>query len=548
LTGRVVEAATREPIPDARVWGSIGFGNGNWASLGGTVNEHGYFRVPVHGEMIAEGFLTVSRSAGPGQHSVDLTGLGPPAFWHLGDIAIEKVDTKSIRFRVTDSGGTPIEGAIAVDAAQARVKSAPTTADGLGHLDGVPIECKRIRVVALGYRVAEVPVPPAFEATANVVLVSVPTLEVRIRTADGDVPRGIEVTLSAPGQFFVDRGSYGPDRLYASVGASQYSSWGSGPKGTEVNFLPDEAGWVRVTGLSTDASLRLRVKDFLEWPIHEQVLAPLGPSERRAIDIVLPSQPPPFAGLVTDSLGQPLAGARIRLSLTESSSRTYPVDGAGAFRFDGIWVERGSVRISKDGYCPLHVKDFVFPRDGRPAEYRLNPGRDLTVQVVDEGGSAVSAEVSADQAGSPAWDAARIEVGAYLLEDLPQAEVEVCVSVAGRDYTHRVDSRESELIVRVPIHGSLHATVAQGMDPATHRCVVLCPLEQGLPVRRKWVNPKKVGLGPVRIDPVLPGAYEACLQVEEAAVGQGQAVYRDVTPRLPVTISPGAVSEIDLRL
>jgi len=86
------------------------------------------------------------------------------------------------------------------------------------------------------------------------------------------------------------------------------------------------------------------------------------------------------------------------------------------------------------------------------------------------------------------------------------------------------------------------------MDPATHRCVVLCPLEQGLPVRRKWVNPKKVGLGPVRIDPVLPGAYEACLQVEEAAVGQGQAVYRDVTPRLPVTISPGAVSEIDLRL
>jgi len=102
LTGRVVEAATREPIPDARVWGSIGFGNGNWASLGGTVNEHGYFRVPVHGEMIAEGFLTVSRSAGPGQHSVDLTGLGPPAFWHLGDIAIEKVDTKSIRFRVTD--------------------------------------------------------------------------------------------------------------------------------------------------------------------------------------------------------------------------------------------------------------------------------------------------------------------------------------------------------------------------------------------------------------------------------------------------------------
>ncbi len=155
-----------------------------------------------------------------------------------------------------------------------------------------------------------------------------------------------------------------------------------------------------------------------------------------------------FTGTVTDTLGNPIEGAVVKLSINETST----TDGEGQYRLEVNLLQKKTLYVYCKGYAPAW-KGLLAP--GTPAKpkevnFALEPGHWLIVTVVDKEGQPIPLvnvmphfnqrlEVSRLPGHKPLQTD---EQGWVLLEDLPASKVKLNLTgdqLTFKDITTEVD-------------------------------------------------------------------------------------------------------------
>jgi hypothetical protein len=389
--------------------------------------------------------LTVADERGLGSRTIEL-GPGGPFGLDVGDVAI--APRKGATLLVLDDQGKPIRGAVAQSLVLGARVSAPS--DESGRI-GLASSGEPYRIAAWGRAVAQIDVPEAPQASVEVRLAPATILRIRLL---GEAP-GAAVLLRSDAKLLPpDAGK--DSELLAAVGTTVPGGLLSEP-GTDLSFEPH--GAIALCGLAPDLPFRVQLVDALGLP-HETHEITLKPAEERAVTVT-PQRPyRTVQGVVRDDKGEPVAGARVEVAAPGAGwmrrSLSGSTDENGRFAFPGVTASEVQLCVDAVGLVPWAGTQTLPPR-GDGLEVRLASGRPVRVLVVDATGAPLMADVSADLGpylGWPSFMHTRFgwerPGGAYEIEGLPDADVDVTASRPGAFRTVHVGAHETEVRVVLP--------------------------------------------------------------------------------------------------
>jgi len=451
LKGRIVDVRDGDimPLPDIQVYASIEYANAvaNASHTPATfTGTDGRFRFPLADPVVKGGSLSLSSYRGGLSGRFELPARELDEDWERGDVPIvDPATTRTVQIIVVDTSGVPIVGAVAGVTTSTPI-SAPTDADGRTTLRGVVPGGEPIVVYAPHYRVGTAPLPVGGPEELTVELERGAGLELHLIDAAGEVPRMLQVLLSASRHPIRTGGVY-PASVTA-ISASGCGIYHLVEPENEPGFISLYAGRdgrVIVNDLEPGLPLHLRVVTKEGDALLERDLAPLGPEEWRELDLELDAEARALRGRVLDEAGEPVVHAHVSVDYrwagdSHSGSMSTGVGADGGFSVNGIYADTVSFRIRAQGYVPLSAEDYPLPGGDEPVEIRLESGHDVRVQVRDQGGRPVPARVHAyrdEVKGVPLAYPTEVEPGTYLLRDLPAEAVTIRARVHGVTYGHR---------------------------------------------------------------------------------------------------------------
>lgn len=275
LTGRIVDQAGI-PVDDATVRYDLSCPSGT-ETYQITTDVLGRFDIPLRcGDRYSVDIDAGKEGVGLGHWHFE--ELARPAWGErhdLGDLPLASV--REVLAVVRDMNGTPIAGAVLRPVDRMAMKSWPSAADGTVSLQ-VPMDCSTLRIDALGYVSAEMPVTGAM---MDVMLVLGSNLAISCEaTGDLSFPAGLIVL--AQERVFSTGDGISPDELQVELGASPTKSRRAKMLGDEQVELALEFGFtpegrVVLTNLLPGARLTVKAMtaDGEEW----EMIHPIAPSQ-----------------------------------------------------------------------------------------------------------------------------------------------------------------------------------------------------------------------------------------------------------------------------
>jgi hypothetical protein len=533
LRGRIVQAASRTPVAGAQLGFRMTWSDGRGTYLVARSRSDGRFELVLRETDFASMRLDVESHDGRARLERTRQEVGDDL--DLGDIALEP--GAALAFRVRDTSGAPIAGAVA------RVKNSPlkaTTDDrGLGELDGLTGEAAALWVDAVGFWSTEVSLPRLFPEELQITLRPANRLTITVTTPSGDPMPGILVEIGSGTQpLFPGHGWWPSPLLEDRQKTTNRMADGSG----SAIFVPDARGRLVLEGLVTGTPLSLAVLDPLHIMLDQRMIAPLSVDEQREVDVVVAEAGRTLSGVVRDEQGRALALAVVVLRAGMREEARCVTGDDGRFRFQSLHAAGFRITAEKEGYAKA-VRDGYDPaRDGAELELVLVRGHRVVVEVVDALGNAVEGGfLYAAQPGKPGyWTAKSIGAGKLRLEDVPPRLLALTLELAGRRYELEHDARIGTARFELPVHGKLQVSWRLAPHPAkfTAYAVVRSSDPAITPLQAPLLGD---GEG-LRIFPsVLPGTYEVAITGSERA---GEP--RKVLASAAVTVVAGQTTTVEL--
>jgi RNA polymerase sigma-70 factor (ECF subfamily) len=453
LRGRVVEAGGASPVVRATVMVAFdeeGDGQGSSENVV-DADAHGRFEIP-YPELASKLLsLNVSAADGRGERDVEIPKPVPPQ-WDLGDVALETM--RAVEFLVQDDAGHPVAGAVAVVPGRKKTTGAPSDAQGRGHVD-LPAHDTPFRVGARGYE----PVDASLDAAApvRVTLHAAARLVVSIDTGGDAIGGGMTLCLRAETGMFAGAARELDEALVAA-GAPSTQSTTFGPDGCTFAEFHLPSSVIILDGLRPDVTLHVALVDAI-GTVAARADVCLAAAVNTPIRLT-PSLPPrPLGGIVRGPDGAPVAMAQVTVAEDPPATGADAAPGTvwtgpdGRFGFDAVCAARVRVLVQARGFVPVALRRGA--RDGGEVAVELARGRRLLVRVIDAGGEPVSqAAVSAvcpgleNGKGSAATvQADELGDGAYAVDGLPAADVEIVATAGEREGRVTVPASQSAEVV-----------------------------------------------------------------------------------------------------
>ncbi|HEX6811867.1 MAG TPA: sigma-70 family RNA polymerase sigma factor [Planctomycetota bacterium] len=362
------------------------------------------------------------------------------------------------RFRALDPDGHPLAGVRAIE--HTGGLGAPTGADGLGtstntnclsvgapgrQLVALPLHGSGDRPPDRSDELRRAVVGDPEHAPIDLVLPAGSTLLVRVRTGGGEPARAHAVALRS--RVRVDRSAVA--NLHRRFGGAAFA-------GVRDAFLLEHDGTAKLSSLRPDEPGRLVVFDAFDRELGAQDVVTPPPGEDRAVDVTVAEPPRTLRGRVVDGNGAPVALARLALRVPgPSNGLDRGVDlraGAdGRFRY-GPFLIAGDLVVTAHrpgfGAATRALTGADFDTD---VQLVLPLARRATVRIVDERGAPMPDLLLVVETGTPRRvDQQRTAPGEFVCSDLPDRDVTVATSFAGRWYRAPLPATTDRVELRVP--------------------------------------------------------------------------------------------------
>jgi len=157
---------------------------------------------------------------------------------------------------------------------------------------------------------------------------------------------------------------------------------------------------------------------------------------------------------------------------------------------------------------------YSIPDEGEPVEFRLRPGHELRVRVVDAKSHLVKdCAVWIKAEGFFCDPPVRGEDGAFAFSDLPEVTLTLIASVGGITYKHEHNPLQPEATIEVPVQGSIEVRISgPPLSDESHVQLVLRVAAGSAPDSTRTLRPTEKNDQSLRFGAVLPGEYEAWLE------------------------------------
>jgi hypothetical protein len=532
LTGAMLSARLEAPDPEPA------------DTVGIRTDDEGRFVLTARGPRIVGLELRLGNDPHEGPLLLALGVAGLPPDGELGDVYVENV--RDIPFLLLESGGAPIPGGTARAAGS---RSDPTGDDGRGVLRWLPLDVQRLRAEAPDFVPVEVELTPLLPDPLAIVLEPASRLEVGVVPPAGGDPGQFRVVLhreegvvAGPLRDQADQASYVGAWTFPPVDMMQ------APRDTYLaSRVSAPEGIAEFRALQVGVPIELEVRGITGSAVyHRRTLEPLRAGERRRVEVALGEEVVVFRGRILDAAGAPLERATVQLG----GQILGWTDADGAFLCFLADAEPGTLVLQHTDCSTLFLHDYVVPPGGREAEFRLQPAREVTIEVVDEAGQPVpEAEVWILQEGFTT-NTNRVEGSRHLASSLTDQPFEIEVQVGGHRYIQEHTSDVPEARVVVPVHGSVLARVSAATTDGRAGSVtlILQPLEaeSGDPIIAfRRCQPGGLTL---ELSAVLPGRYEAWLSYEPTENERAAGRVTETSAAIEVTIEAARRADVALDL
>lgn len=433
LHGRILDeagaaVAAAVLVPEIR-W--IGGG-----SRGGELESRadGRFEIPrVDPAEVSAFTLRVSHPSA-GFSDLALPGKRLPADGDLGDLVLARGLT--LRFQASGAGGQPLAGAIG---STDRQTSPPTAADGRAAFLLSP-SASELRVDCDGYLPAFVPLAGYRGEELLIRLMAAARLELEFLLPEDVQPVSARLRLAVPEGQLLFEGEDRPGqegRRFAPPRWCRTQTAGGRVWRLESGLRRDRR--VAVNGLAIGAPINLSLHQA--GVLHERILAPFAPGERRQLTIDLSDSGLPLWGRVIDETGVPVAGAMLSVG-DDSGSSSGHADDRGEFRVGPFAASRLHVRVLADGY---QTREFEIPVGAadRCHEFVLARARAVRLELRDPGGHLI--EVSPVRLPGE-WEPAE-PAGTFTLLGLPLEAAPIAVEIQGVRFAGTVPAGANHFVL-----------------------------------------------------------------------------------------------------
>ncbi len=544
LRGRLVLQDDGSPVGNVRL--SALLNDHDSSSLRTTstrTDAEGRFEIVHEVDSLAELDLRLGSDFDGGAPLLHLLAPALPADGDLGDILVSAV--RHVPFLLVDSQSEPIPRGVAVAAG---TRSDRTGRDGRSVLRWIPRVADELTAEADGFVPTTCAIPPVVVEPLVVRMERATGLVVRLLLPEGANPTQFKVLLRGDERITAAPLSSSSDqRRHVSQKAIHILDFtGEDPERYLCSQVDGDTSSTSFQALRTGIEIDLEVHGITGRVVyHTEALRPLAPAEQRELEVSLETGMIVFRGRVVDEEGTPLAHATAQLG-NQILGRTRD-DGC----FEAFFPEsRTGTLLLKHPTCTTqYLHDWTVPTDGKRVEFRLEPSRPLTIEVVDERGTPMPLAVIYTEYGGFTSNTHRIEGHRFLVRSMPAGTFVIRTHLAGKIYSQDHDPPASEARVVVPVHGRAAAVVDAGSiaQRAGKVVLVLIPEEDDLGV----VASRSRGVAPdlrLEIPAALPGDYGAVLRYlpteEERAAGRAEVESDPVT----ITVRPDALTEVRLAL
>jgi len=557
VIGRLVDAATHDPVSNAVLECSLIWSDGNGMGTSGRTSSDGRFIIALDDYRTDAIELRIDGVRAPGgrlarvPNSPKWKGACEP--FDAGDIECVFQAARPIVFRAVDSNGAPLRGA------RARIREVEVvTADdrGVGTFGAVPFESREMRVVAVGHRIAAVQLSEDTVSPLDVVLARTNRLTIAL-PSEAAGRKDLYVELASRQLLFG-----GTSRMYdwalrgEMVGQCFSADGDGGTREGSVRLGFSAEGRIEVEDIATGIPFRVRLAGWESRgapvaALAEVAIDALGAEEHRRVDLVLD---PSVAGSMRvlrgralDESGRPIhqAGIEAQIGQWFVGTRT---EMDGTFRYDLSNWDTVDVDVTKRGYIPFRSKAWDLTSD-RSLEATLRRGRDVRVELVDALGRAIpGAHVDADIEGfGRPWKILDSAPGVHVLCDVPPGRADLTIRIAERDYSRTYDGVGDVVRLVLPGHGRLELQWMIDEVAVSGRSfqIALRPLDPDVEAQFEWTPHVQRAEGHV-FEALLPGEYTVSIEAGSAHSSNGDTVFTPLRGPLKVTIVAGATERVTL--
>jgi RNA polymerase sigma-70 factor (ECF subfamily) len=550
LKGRVVEAGNRIPVAGAQVSWLLAWSDGlNNTDVWARTDEHGRFEATLKesGFLWAElSSLTDTNGRGFGHARFERRELG--ADLDVGDIALERPQSRDIRFFVHDRDAHPIAGALARVGTQ---YSHPTNEQGRGELAAVPVDAKTLKLCARGFHPAQIELGGTEAEVLDVSLEPTNELAITVIGIPKESNADVKVHLVSAEPLFESTPQWLPDSFSFSVAAGCFSSASPAQHGRPgcANGSLDDHGRFVVHDLRPEAVVTLQVVGPMGIVMHEESLGSLARTERRNAVVHLDDVRRGLEGRVLSEDGTPLANAQVFLRRTSQDGASAQTDGSGRFRFWLVAAESLELSASRPGWVTCDLKD-VSPDMRQPIEIHLEKGHELCVEVVDPRGLPVpDVFVRVRPDGRSRWSLGLKDGrGGYLVRDLPLTSCAVVVDASGKSFEKKHDLSEPHVRFELPASGKVAFHWKHSVDREDDRAVEVRLRSVATEAEAlEWMM-GSVAEGAHTFETVFPGEYTISIDRWSRASDEAPVVWTPIMTPQRVTVVADETVHVELRL
>jgi len=513
-----------------------------------TIDEQGRFAHVVGQADFDSVDVVLECELGRGARTALLSELTPTpdGDLDLGLIVLAPQGKLSVRAM---SAGAPVPGA------KARIKGdlnwSEGDAEGRIAVSSAATGDATLRVIAPDFWALDVPVHLPITEEIVVELSPSNVLKVIVLDAAGAPLNEAKVVFEARGAaLFSESDTMSPDASIIGVrlgeGWSSSSSHGDVFEGN-LEVTANAEGVVELQGLTTSGVLSVKVVDALRNALVSTPLAPLGVSERREVELKLPASLKSLRGRVVDPDGRSVAGAEVSARVGSGESAQTRTDSAGSFLLESLSTEELELTVETPHFAP-HILPRVVLRDAATdLEIRLERGRIIVVEFVDESGAPLTA--ARVRASTPddthQWNAGLQSPGRYQFRPLPTEPLKITAHVLSRDHKREIGDHEERVRFVFPVPGQLTVRLAASVDVSQRKPLVRLRSLDGAAKYSQGFG-TDAPRGPLDVGALAPGEYELIrAYIGSTELGDAPGLHEVGAP-LRVTIRAGETTEVEL--
>jgi hypothetical protein len=549
IRGRVIDFPEGRPVSGASVEPRIAYiaeeRRYPTAQRAVIADGEGRFSVPALNSTIVGGKLTLWSPDGGSSREVLINPQELREDLDLGDIPLHEGKAPTLlSLLVRDLHGSPIKGAVGMVAGTS-LRSSPTDANGRTSLRGVVPGESIVCVGAIGFSSAELTASATRSSEMEVILEGACSLEVHVRSSDGEVAKGVRIMLSSSGNLF-DADQRG---LLAALHAGASAVLPESIDGSTRAESIAKEGRVLFNALIPGHPLQLEVHGRFGGLVAQEDVPPLGPEEHRIVEMT--AAVGRFCGRVLDKRSQPLQGANVKvrdvtLLPMRGGGASFATDEAGEFCIDGLGVTEIELDVAMPGYTPARFRCEVRG-DCAPVVLVLMPSdRRVLVHVRDAEGRAVDAVVWAELSTGARVYAVTVGPCDFSLADLPADKITVRAIAYEHMYVLPHDPTVPELTLVLLPSGEVRIAATAPTDPGGYVFVHLLPYEEANWIRSEQLMVPAGATGAVTFLGVRPGRYDAVVRRLRLLSWDGEHDWVESSRRVALDVQKGEQAYAEL--